>query len=367
MKRFLTGVFIMLLMSTLSFAQEVVVVISLAVSPEEAFITVQSNPFQFTAEVYDSEGNIVETEVVWSVEGEIGEIDENGLFTPAASGDGFVIAAVGEISAQATVLVAEIAVYGFPVQEGETFVVYGINYPLDYMNGMKVHFPEGAFSEEIVFSFTLPTFASIDDESREVNFGKDIISAVTIHVLVNGEVVSPYNFDIPIEVSIPYDIEVLNNLGIDPEDLGLFFVTDTGELDESGIDNVVVDPEAGVVTGDVEHFSDIAVAPKSAVPTLVEDDTIPEGFALSQNYPNPFNPETIIPYRITETSNVKITIYNVVGQHVKTLVNEFKPSGSYSVTWDGTDEAGRHLNSGLYFYRIQAGNSTQTRKLMLMK
>ncbi len=94
---------------------------------------------------------------------------------------------------------------------------------------------------------------------------------------------------------------------------------------------------------------------------------LPEGFTLSQNYPNPFNPETVISYGLSEANHVKISIYNVIGQNVRTLVDELKPAGSYSVKWDGKNEAGNQVTNGVYFYRMEAGNFSSTRKLMLMK
>ncbi len=88
----------------------------------------------------------------------------------------------------------------------------------------------------------------------------------------------------------------------------------------------------------------------------------PYEYNLSQNYPNPFNPITTIEYQIPELSFVKIKVYDVLGSEVSTLVNEEKPSGSYEVKFDAAG-----LSSGIYFYRIQAGNFVQTRKMILLK
>ncbi len=231
---------------------------------------------------------------------------------------------------------------------------------------MEIHFPENSFSDDITIDFTLPSFANIIDEDQKVTFGKDIISAVKFNVVVEGKVVSPYYFDKSIEVTIPYKEELLENLGITPQYLGMFFVKSSGELDVEGITDCIVDAIAHKVTAKVTHFSDIAVAVKSAL-TAIEEKKEPVEFTLLQNYPNPFNMETTIPYEIPVESYVKITIYNVLGQHVKILVNDVKSSGSYSVIWDGTNEEGIQMNNGLYFYNFQAGNYRQTRKMMLLK
>lgn len=89
---------------------------------------------------------------------------------------------------------------------------------------------------------------------------------------------------------------------------------------------------------------------------------IPNRFALLQNYPNPFNPETLIKYEIAEKTNVKLTVYDVLGRTALTLVNEVKAPGSYGVKFDGSN-----LASGLYFYRLDAGNFSEVKKMILIK
>ncbi len=98
---------------------------------------------------------------------------------------------------------------------------------------------------------------------------------------------------------------------------------------------------------------------------------LPKEFALSQNYPNPFNPETVINYQIPEVQDSKITvslhIYNITGQLVKTLVNGEQEPGYYRVIWDGKDNKGNEVTSGIYLYKIIAGNFQQVRKMIIMK
>ena len=110
----------------------------------------------------------------------------------------------------------------------------------------------------------------------------------------------------------------------------------------------------------------VMILPK---PTLVEgeDEIIPPSFELFQSFPNPFNNTTAIKYRLQKTTDVSLVIYNVLGQKVRTLVEEEKQRGVVTVTWDGKDEQGRDLSSGIYFYRLQAGEVTQTKKMVLLK
>jgi len=89
---------------------------------------------------------------------------------------------------------------------------------------------------------------------------------------------------------------------------------------------------------------------------------IPQTYSLSQNYPNPFNPSTTIDYQLPISGFVKISVFDVLGQEVKTLVNEYKQAGTYNVRFDASE-----LPSGVYFYKITSGDFTSTKKLTLIK
>ncbi len=93
-----------------------------------------------------------------------------------------------------------------------------------------------------------------------------------------------------------------------------------------------------------------------------ETSAVPEDFLLSQNYPNPFNPTTNINFSIPASGQVKLTVFNVLGQQVATLVDGSKPAGNYTVTWDA-----HSFSSGMYFYVIETGSAKMVRKMMLMK
>lgn len=115
--------------------------------------------------------------------------------------------------------------------------------------------------------------------------------------------------------------------------------------------------------------SDVWLARLDEGSTAIGDipGTAPDRFRLLQNYPNPFNPTTNIGFRISDFGLVKLTIYDLLGREVKILVNESLAPGSYRVEWDGRDEAGQPVSSGVYFYRLQAKNFGQMRKLILLR
>jgi hypothetical protein len=99
----------------------------------------------------------------------------------------------------------------------------------------------------------------------------------------------------------------------------------------------------------------------------VDDDMLPDVFALHNNYPNPFNPVTNITYDIPEVAQVVLEIYNITGQKVRTLAQGQHEPGRYRIQWNATNDFGQALSSGMYIYRIQAGHFVSVKKLILMK
>ena len=93
---------------------------------------------------------------------------------------------------------------------------------------------------------------------------------------------------------------------------------------------------------------------------------LPEQFSLGQNYPNPFNPSTIIPYQLPAPAQVRLEVFNLLGQRIATLVNEVRPPGFHVARWDGTDGVGRAVAAGLYLYRLQSGQGVATRRMVLV-
>ena len=93
----------------------------------------------------------------------------------------------------------------------------------------------------------------------------------------------------------------------------------------------------------------------------------PNNFNLSQNYPNPFNPETKISYRLLENGFTTLTIYDPLGRTINTLASQHQSVGDHVAVWNGKDEAGNVVPSGVYFYSLKSGNSMQSKKMILMK
>jgi hypothetical protein len=116
--------------------------------------------------------------------------------------------------------------------------------------------------------------------------------------------------------------------------------------------------------GDTVFVYDLE-APTGVVPS--EESVMPDDFVLLQNYPNPFNPMTTIEYSIPTRSHVTIEIFNVLGQKVRTLVDEIKSAGSYQIEWSGDDHSGRSVSTGVYLYRLKADDFVQMKKMLLLE
>ena len=93
---------------------------------------------------------------------------------------------------------------------------------------------------------------------------------------------------------------------------------------------------------------------------------LPARFALGPNYPNPFNPSTIIPYQLAASSQVRLEVFNLLGQRIATLVDEARPAGFHTATWHATDRAGRAVAAGVYIYRMTVGEERQTGRMVLI-
>lgn len=143
-----------------------------------------------------------------------------------------------------------------------------------------------------------------------------------------------------------------------------------GRLDGTlRIDSIQLTYTPGSAETGTLYFDDLRAV--KAVPVSVADrasDTVPDRFVLYQNYPNPFNPETTIRYIVAEnTHRVNLVIYDVLGKVVRTLVDEAKSVGEHNIQWDGKDDLGRSVASGIYIYKLSVRGFVQTKKMVLVR
>ena len=156
---------------------------------------------------------------------------------------------------------------------------------------------------------------------------------------------------------------------------------DVDDGDTSGIrDKIVGDVDIHPILGKCDHCfpyysdqcSDLSPSDpefEACKKAVLEDERegTPGVFSVSQNYPNPFNPQTVIKYDLPRPAHVKLTIYNVLGQRVRTMVDEYQDAGGKTLFWDGTDAGGKEVASGVYFFWLRAGEFKAAKRMILMR
>jgi hypothetical protein len=211
-------------------------------------------------------------------------------------------------------------------------------------------FSDGVTLEKVEFTDRVKDFemkiANIDNDNRQVVIG--LIAMVTKEApdMASGSgPIANLHFKVSEGVST-LEIEPIKLT--DPSHTLAYYYNDYS----SGV------PEVRTVYPEMEKTEVNISGDGSALPTV---------YGLSQNFPNPFNPATEIKYAIPEAGPVKISVFNILGQNVRDLVDDQKQAGAYSVVWDGKDNYGSSVASGVYFYRIKANNFSDTKKMVLLK
>ena len=154
---------------------------------------------------------------------------------------------------------------------------------------------------------------------------------------------------------------------VDGKLLRLLIYSEDGTSIPAGINDIIsMNNDNKLVIKEIEFSSADGVLLKTIV-SRTSQPVVPSGFILEQNYPNPFNPITEIGFSLPKMSKVNLTVYNVLGQEVISLIESSLPSGNHRVIWDGRNELGAAVGSGIYFYRLTADDFEAKRKMTLLK
>jgi formylglycine-generating enzyme required for sulfatase activity len=138
-------------------------------------------------------------------------------------------------------------------------------------------------------------------------------------------------------------------------------VTDTSGNPVSGATVMFIDE-----SNPDNRFSDDTDDQGKYLVDITGTESLPPAFSLGQNYPNPFNPTTTIPFTLVSSSHVSLLIYNIMGQRVATIIDNYMNVGYYFVSWDGTDDRGNLVSAGIYLYQMRAGRHSETKKMLLL-
>ena len=172
-------------------------------------------------------------------------------------------------------------------------------------------------------------------------------SKVKVKALINGQPVWQMR-------------EIVSQSGYNSENLVLNF----GLGNATAADSIIVQWISGTnsVFTNVPFNRYVTLSEDGTINSINDNIAIPDKFTLSQNYPNPFNPVTHMDFGISNMGFVSLKVYNVLGEEIKTLINEIKPAGKYDITFDGSN-----LSSGIYFYTMKAGEIVITKRMLLLK
>lgn len=230
-----------------------------------------------------------------------------------------------------------------PLVVGNSDGLMAMDIPLTYSEGVTLK--EVTFENTRVEYFDLK-LAHIDNEKNTVVIGLiSQASASPKPYLESGEgAVANLIFTIDDPAVTSITIEAVE---LDEPSHSLMFIYSDGD---------------GNHTRDLPEFESIIIALSG-----FSGSNLPDKFSVDQNYPNPFNPSTEISFALPNLSNVELSIYNILGQNVRVLVDEQMPAGNYTVTWDGRNSSGNTVASGVYFYRVTTQFGAETRKMLMLK
>ena len=156
----------------------------------------------------------------------------------------------------------------------------------------------------------------------------------------------------------------------DGEQIGLFASDGATVVDTLTFDAQTADVSQGRNPDGSETwatFSSPTPGTTNGSASVSEQINLPSTIALEQNYPNPFNPQTTLTYILPEETMVTLVVYDILGKQIKTIVNQSQNAGVHNVEWNGTDISGTLVSGGVYLYRIEAGEFTDTRKMLFLK
>lgn len=283
--------------------------------------------------------------------------------------DNFGLSAADEIFEPAFDLIANAKIdfddfFAFADNFGREAVAAGKVVPM--MAGLnadaRLYLDAGAdlpkIGEEVAIDVSLADFVELKGYGFSVDYDANLLEFVK--VVTDNSLLGESELAQPTVISQTDGQVAIAAYGetVSEGDLGMSLVFRT----KTEIENTYVE----VMESEVRDGS-YAVDPV-ALPAPVQIQTRPEQYALGNNYPNPFNPATTIKYALPEAGFAKLEVYNVVGQVVRTLVAGQQNAGRYVVQWDASDDSGRSLSSGIYFYRLQAGKEfLEVKKMLLLK
>jgi hypothetical protein len=362
----------------------------MTIEPGDMTVYTGAGPIEYSA-TYKTNGKKHENaELIWSVsDTSIASIDTAGILTfSGETGMTLVSVEYSNFGASVELLVVD-STFDMDVnsitihrvlpngnqlnaktfKEGDSYKIGGLPYPLNILNGGMLHFPFGCIDEDIVIKMQIPEeYAHMDDDSTRVTFdseGEPIFAGVKFSVTPVGSdtVVEPYWFNVPVELKLIYKQELIDSLGIDPQDLDVFFADSSYfvKVDE-GV--ATIDTAKNRIYASIAHFSTIVVRENKVTTNVKEISPVTED--ILNIYPNPFSSSATIQFRLAAPGDINISVYNLLGQKVQILVDGEYTEGIHKIQWQGNDLNRTPATSGIYFCRfMKDGKVSQIKKIII--
>lgn len=368
---------------------------NLTISPEDTIVNASAVSVQYSAE-YKVNGSIEDGAAVeWSIAGDTVGVfseDQNGmLLLNGTIGVAVIKAKIGHFwqSTELTVVdsTADTHINSITIHrvlpdgnelppkhlmEGDSYKIGGLPYPLNVLNGGRIHFPFGSLHEDVtIYMFIPEEYAQMDSDSTSIAYNDSIIAGVKFNVKPNDstDVVDPYYFDIPLNLSLCYKHGLLDSLDVTPEEIDLFFANSDSVNNvfvTDGLNNVVVDTVQNKIYAQIAHFSTIVAKPGKSATTSVQE--LAQNESSLMNYPNPFTSQTTIRFKVDQKSRVSIDIFSLNGQMIRHLVDREYNTGSYELQWNARSEQNTLVSPGVYIGRMLIDNkSQQTTRMVLSR
>ncbi len=249
---------------------------------------------------------------------------------------------------------------GTAIATGNGFVIHdngtGSEWPIPSIDTLNIAAATGA-GWKTRFDLAVTVFNDLNNNGGVGVRNADTMGITGANIFGTG---FPTAFDFNVmTVTIPAP-------GINPVHAGKTICLDSARYDVAQTEWLWSTTVGGIIPGwPGPHCYYIFAAPTSVDESIT--DILPNSFALEQNYPNPFNPSTNIWFDLPTKSEVSVIVFNLLGQEITTLVDETLPAGRHLTVWDGRDKNRTEVASGIYFYKIIAGDFVDTKKMMLVK
>lgn len=275
--------------------------------------------------------------------------------------------------------VGTISLYQDTIKEGEIYTIKAHDLPGNYKSaqdlynalvGSEFYFQDSSLDTNIVLLFTLKGIDQSTGTYTSDSTGSNFFFHAEFDVLINNQLQSsPYYFKnnkyavLKIKKdSAFYNFMTKTQISVQ-QALDFVYQETNGKFTSS---DIITEEDSTYITAKMRHFSEVVGGSKSALTGVKQSDvlnkSIPTDYVLKQNYPNPFNPSTTIQFALPQKSYVVLSVYNVLGVKVATLVNNTENAGLHSINFDASN-----LASGLYIYELKTDNIIKTRKMLLLK